>query len=61
VIGLPVGWALAFRAGLGPAGLWWGITVGLTVVAGLLVARIAVRFRGDISRADAVAFSNDSM
>jgi MATE family multidrug resistance protein len=61
MIGLPVGWALAFRAGLGPAGLWWGITVGLTVVAGLLVARIAVRFRGDISRADVVAFSNDSM
>lgn len=61
MIGLPVGWALAFRSGLGPAGLWWGITVGLTVVAGLLVARIAVRFRADISRADTVAFSNDSV
>jgi len=50
VIGLPVGWALAFRAGLGPAGLWWGITVGLTVVAVLLTLRIALRFRGEIVR-----------
>jgi MATE family multidrug resistance protein len=49
-IGLPVGWALAFRAGLGPAGLWWGITVGLTTVAVLLVMRIAVRFRREIVR-----------
>ena len=52
VIGLPVGWVLAFRAGLGPAGLWWGITVGLTIVAVLLVMRIAVRFRGAIVRVD---------
>lgn len=50
VIGLPIGWALAFRAGMGPAGLWWGITVGLTVVAVLLVGRIVVRFRGEIVR-----------
>lgn len=50
VIGLPVGWWLAFRAGMGPAGLWWGITVGLTVVAVLLVGRIAMRFRGEIVR-----------
>jgi len=52
VIGLPVGWVLAFRAGLGPAGLWWGITVGLTVVAVLLTLRIALRFRGEIVRVD---------
>lgn len=50
VIGLPVGWYLAFRAGMGPAGLWWGITVGLTVVAVLLMGRIAARFRGEIVR-----------
>jgi MATE family multidrug resistance protein len=50
VIGLPVGWFLTFRSGMGPAGLWWGITVGLTVVAVLLVGRIVVRFRGEIVR-----------
>ena len=45
VIALPVGWVLAFRAGLGARGLWWGFTVGLAVVAALLLLRIAVRFR----------------
>ena len=33
VLGLPIGWWLAFRQGWGPAGLWWGLTLGLTVVA----------------------------
>ncbi len=45
VIGLPTGWILAFRAGLGARGLWWGFTVGLAAVAILLLLRIAVRFR----------------
>ncbi len=48
VLGLPVGWWLGFRGAMGPAGLWLGITLGLTVVAVLLVARIAVRFRREI-------------
>lgn len=52
VIGLPVGWALAFRAGMGPAGLWLGITVGLTVVAVMLVTRIVMRFRGELARVE---------
>jgi MATE family multidrug resistance protein len=51
VIGLPAGWVLAFRAGLGPRGLWWGLTAGLTAVALLLFARTAHRFRGEIQRA----------
>ncbi len=45
VIALPIGWWLAFRAGLGARGLWWGFTVGLAAVAILLLSRIAVRFR----------------
>jgi multidrug resistance protein, MATE family len=45
VIALPAGWLLAFRAGLGARGLWWGFTVGLGVVAILFLLRIAVRFR----------------
>lgn len=44
-IGLPTGWWLAFRAGLGVRGLWWGFTVGLAAVALLLLLRIAVRLR----------------
>ena len=54
-VSLPIGWVLAFRAGLGPAGLWWGITAGITMVAVLLVMRIAMRFRGEISRVAAEA------
>jgi MATE family multidrug resistance protein len=50
LLGLPAGWALAFRAGLGARGLWWGMTIGLAAVATLFVARIAVRFRGEIRR-----------
>ena len=49
LLGLPIGHLLAFRLGLGPPGLWWGITLGLAVVAALLVARIVYRFRGHIS------------
>ncbi|HVT59139.1 MAG TPA: MATE family efflux transporter [Thermoanaerobaculia bacterium] len=50
LIGLPTGWYLAFAAGAGARGLWWGITVGLAAVAILFVARIAVRFRLELTR-----------
>ncbi|AXQ29872.1 MATE family efflux transporter [Solimonas sp. K1W22B-7] len=40
-VGFPVSWWLAFHAGLGPAGVWWGLTVGLAVAA----AGLAARFR----------------
>ncbi len=50
LIGLPAGWALAFTAGQGPRGLWWGATIALAAVAFLLLARIAHRFRGEIER-----------
>jgi MATE family multidrug resistance protein len=32
-IGVPLAWALAFPLGMGVRGLWWGLTVSLTVVA----------------------------
>lgn len=54
-LGLPTGWMLAFRAGLGARGLWWGFTVGLGSVAILLLLRIAVRFRRPLVRAEAEA------
>jgi MATE family multidrug resistance protein len=45
VVGLPVGWALAFKLGMGPVGLWWGLTCGLTLVAVTLVLRFHLRVR----------------
>jgi len=44
-IGFAGGWALAFRAGLGPIGLWWGFVLGLATVAALLFFRLARRAR----------------
>ena len=38
-IGLPISLSLAFGAGLGARGLWWGLSAGLTVTALYLVAR----------------------
>ena len=40
VVGLPVGYVLAFHVeGIGVAGLWWGLTAGLTTtcMTGLVV------------------------
>jgi MATE family multidrug resistance protein len=42
VLGLPIGVLLGFFAGWGAAGVWWGLTVGLIVVAVWLVARFAL-------------------
>jgi MATE family multidrug resistance protein len=39
LVGLPLGWTMAFRWGWGASGLWWGLTAGLTVVAGVLALR----------------------
>ena len=33
LVGLPVAWWLCFDAGLGPDGLWWGLTAGLAAAA----------------------------
>lgn len=39
VIAIPLGWLLAFPAGWGVRGVWWGITLGLTLTALLLGTR----------------------
>lgn len=38
-IGFPTGYLLAFRAGLGARGLWWGLAAGLASVAILMTLR----------------------
>ena len=41
-LGLPVSWLLGFRLGWGPAGLWWGLVIGLALVATVLLTRVRV-------------------
>ncbi|HEU5169977.1 MAG TPA: MATE family efflux transporter [Gemmatimonadales bacterium] len=50
LFGFPVSLALGFRTPLGPAGLWWGLVVGLATVAVLLLARVRSRLRLDVRR-----------
>ena len=40
LLGLPVSYVLGFRLGMGPVGLWWGLVVGLGVVATVLLIRV---------------------
>jgi MATE family multidrug resistance protein len=51
-IGLPTSLLLGFRLGFGPQGLWWGFVAGLGAVAVFLLARIAWKFRGHITRVE---------
>ncbi len=50
LLGFPVSLWLAFQRGLGAAGLWWGLVVGLAAVAALLLARVRTRLRRDVPR-----------
>ena len=45
VVSLPIGWWFAFRLDWGASGMWWGITIGLTVTAVLLGRRLWLRTR----------------
>lgn len=45
-LGMPVAWVLAFHAGWGADGLWWGLTVGLGAAALGLSTRYARAARG---------------
>ena len=42
VLGLPVSALLGFGLHLGPAGLWWGLVLGLGVVATFLLVRVRI-------------------
>jgi MATE family multidrug resistance protein len=50
LVGMPISLGLAFRFGLGPQGLWWGLVAGLAAVAVLLLARITRRLSRPMSR-----------
>jgi len=39
VIGLPIGYFLGFQLNMGAKGIWWGLLIGLTVTAILMLAR----------------------
>lgn len=39
IVGLPAALLLAFPLGLGPAGVWWGLTAGLATTAALMLRR----------------------
>jgi MATE family multidrug resistance protein len=41
-IGITTSLVLAFRTSLGPVGLWWGLVVGLSTVAAILLLRVRV-------------------
>jgi MATE family multidrug resistance protein len=50
VLGIPAGAWLAFYWDLGPAGLWWGLTIGLTAVAIALAWRTWSALGGELAR-----------
>lgn len=50
LVGLPLGVGLAYGRGLGPAGLWWGLVVGLGTVAVVQLLRVRSRLAGPIRR-----------
>lgn len=49
-IGLPIGCLLCFTLQLGPAGLWWGLCVGLFAVAVALLIWLRRRMQSDVAR-----------
>ena len=50
VLGIPLSVYLGFVAGLGPVGLWWGLVLGLGVVAMALLIRVRNRLARTHSR-----------
>jgi MATE family multidrug resistance protein len=49
-IGIPVSLWLGFGLGYGAQGLWWGLVVGLVIVAVFLILRVRQREQHDLER-----------
>jgi MATE family multidrug resistance protein len=49
-LGMPVSLWLGFGLGFGAVGLWWGLVIGLMIVAVFLVARVRQRQTRDLAR-----------
>ena len=49
-IGVPLSWALAFPMGFGAAGLWWGLSAGLSTAAILQLARVRAKLSRPVTR-----------
>lgn len=45
VVSIPLGWVLAVKLGMGVTGMWWGITLGLTITAVMLGSRAWIKTR----------------
>ncbi len=50
VLGIGTSLTLAFKTSLGAIGLWWGLVMGLTVVAAILLLRLRVALRRPLKR-----------
>lgn len=50
VLGLPLAYYLAFRAGLGVVGIWWGLVLGLLTLATLLSSLVWYALRQPLVR-----------
>lgn len=57
LLGLPCGYLLAFPAGLGPPGLWWGLVVGLASVGATLAWLVLRDLRRPVVR---LSFDDDA-
>jgi MATE family multidrug resistance protein len=49
-IGMPISLWLGFGLGYGAQGLWWGLVVGLVIVAVFLILRVRQREKHDLTR-----------
>jgi MATE family multidrug resistance protein len=48
--GMPLSAWLGFRTGVGPVGLWWGLVLGLAIVAVVLLHRVRARMGSELRR-----------